>query len=762
MTKGFGLWGGIATSLFGLLTMALIPCAGAEDANESVADQPEEAEESAVRENSFERLAAEARSSVVVIESVDRTDREGGKGTGFVVREDGVIATNFHVIGEHRGFRVKFSDGKTYEPQAILAVDRDKDLALVQIDRKGLAPLPLGDSDELTPGQSILALGNPLGFDFSVSRGVVAALRELEGNPMVQVAMPIEPGSSGSPVLDMTGKVIGAVAIKSGGAIGFAVPVNDLKRLLAHPNPVPMKRWLTIGALDPKEWESVMGGLWKQRAGIIKASGIGSGFGGRMLCLYRDKPPTVPFEVEVEVRLEDESGAAGLAFHSDGGDVHYGFYPTAGSLRLTRFEGPTVFNWTILQTVQSDFYNQGEWNRVRVRLGEKGKLTCSVNDVVVIDLVDTDLKIGQVGLVKFRQPAAEFRRFRFAETLPVATVDAKTRKKALRFSKPLAKKDKLARSEIDQLIALGQPVFGILRERAKTLETEAQRLRKLADEVRERIVIEELAETLRHEDESLVNLLRAALLLARLDNEDFDLEIYLARAERIARNVADEFPEKATGEDKLRVLVAHLFDQLGYHGSTGDYVNRSNSYLNEVMDDREGLPITLTVLFIELANRLDLPVSGVGIPRHFIAMYREKPEAGKPEKKPKEILIDVFGGGKIVSREEAGELSGFVLDESDFEPASKRSIILRMLRNLLNGAETERDAPARMRYLDAILTIDPDDNYSRAMRAMVHYGEGRFEESLSDIEVLIEKSPDDPEIAPLREIRDRLRAREKE
>jgi serine protease Do len=713
-------------------------------------------------EDFVEQLAAKARPSIVVIESVDRNNREGGTGTGYVVREDGVIATNFHVIGEHRGFRVKLSDGKIYEPKAILAVDRDKDLALIQIDRKGLPTLSLGDSSDLTPGQGIMALGNPLGFDFSVSRGVVAALRALEGNDMIQVAIPIEPGSSGSPVLDVKGRVIGTIAIKSGGAMGFAVPVNDLRRLLENPHPIPMKRWLTIGALDPKEWQSIMGGIWKQRAGIIKADGMGSGFGGRMLCLRQGKAPKVPFDLEVEVRLENESGAAGLAFHSDGGDVHYGFYPTGGALRLTRFDGPTVFNWTILKTVENDAYNPGEWNRLRVSLGAKGELTCSVNDKVVIDLVDAHLTNGSLGLLKFRQPQAEFRRLRFANHLPIIQVDPLTQKQTERLIRPLSTKKSLEQKKIEQLVTLGQPVSGILLERAKNLEAEAGRLRYLADQVRERLIIKELVATLRHEDESSVNLLRAALLLARLDNEDFDLDVYLERVERIAGNVADAFPEKATGEKKLGTLVEHLFDQLGYHGSTGDYVNRSNSYLNEVIDDREGLPITLSILFIELANKLDLPVSGVGIPRHFIAMYREEPNAEQPKEKPKEILIDVFGGGKFVTRKEAAELSGLELTDDDFEPASKRSIILRMLRNLLNGAEQERDAKGRMRYLDAILAIDSADEYSRAMRAMINYGEGLFDEALLDIEILIEKNPEGPETAPLREIRERLINRGKE
>ena len=178
-----------------------------------------------------------------------------------------------------------------------------------------------------------LLLGQPLGYSHSVSRGVVAAIRELEdgdGRPMVQVAIPIEPGSSGSPTLDLDGRVIAILAIKSGGAMGFGIPSNALQDLLNKQNPIPMKKWLTIGALDDLEWKSTMGGSWKQRAGVITASGLGSGFGGRMLCLSQMPVHEVPHELEVEVKLEDESGAAGLVFHGDGKDAHYGFYPTNG------------------------------------------------------------------------------------------------------------------------------------------------------------------------------------------------------------------------------------------------------------------------------------------------------------------------------------------------------------------------------------------------------------------------------------------------
>ena len=729
-------------------------------AKEANATEPFPKDAKKLEADAFEKLAAKVKPSVAIIESADRLGREGGTGTGFVVREDGVIATNFHVIGEHRAFKVKFSNGKSYEPQEILAVDRERDLALVKIDLKGLPTLPLGDSDLLKPGQGILSVGNPLGYSYSVSRGVVAAMRELEkgdGKTMVQVAIPIEPGSSGSPALDLDGKVVAILAIKSGGAMGFGVPVNDLKRMLENPSPISMKHWLTIGALDSGEWNSVLGGNWRQRAGKIIASGMGRGFGGRMICLSKERPPKPPFELEVEVKLEDESGAAGLVFHSDEGEVHYGFYPTNGSLRLTRFDGPTVFNWTILRTTESEAYKKGDWNRIRVSLGEKGQLNCKVNGHTVVELTDKGLTSGSVGLCKFRQPGAEFRRFRFGKSLPSREIPKKVASKVREISRMLGSSDKLPSNEMDQLTEVGPSASIILLEEAKSLEDKAERIRSLAGRVREQSAIKELVSSVSPEKDEAVNLFLAALLIARLDNVDFDPEVYLRRIERIAKEVENGFPEEANDKQKLEHLAKYLFKELGFHGSTLDYYSRSNSYLNEVMDDREGLPITLSIVFIELAGRLDLPVTGLGIPGHFLAMYKEKSEENASKDKGKEILIDAFGG-KFITREEAAELSGVRLTEDDFVPATKRSIIKRMLRNLLNSAERERDSVARLRYLDTLLAIEPEDTYLRAMRAMVHYGERRFEDALQDIERLLENNPDAPETAPLRDIRDRLRA----
>jgi regulator of sirC expression with transglutaminase-like and TPR domain len=707
----------------------------------------------------FKNLATLIKPSVVVIESVDRNGYEGGRGTGFVVREDGVIATNFHVIGEHRDFSIRLSDGRTFRPHSILAIDRDRDLALIKIEAKALPVLQLGDSQDLIPGQAVLSIGNPLGYEHSVSRGVIAAIRELEfgdGKPMVQVAIPIEPGSSGSPALDLNGNVIAILSIKSGGAMGFGVPVNELKKLLGDLAPIPIKNWLTIGALDELEWKAMMNGSWKQRAGIISAVGLGNGFGGRMLCLNQTKFPKLPYEIEVEVKLENESGAAGLVFHSDGKDRHYGFYPTNGSLRLTRFEGPNVFSWTILQTIPSEAYRLNEWNRLRVRLEENGRMICSVNDEVVVDLVDRGLESGQVGLCKFREPTARFRFFRVSKRFPKSKVTPAFTNQVRKLVRPLLHRDTLETSEIDELVNMGNPTPQALRDHAMDLEKKAKEIKRLAGEVRERLVIEELAKSLRIEERGSVDLLRSALLIARLDNENFDLDSYLEKADLLASKIEKSFTKSSSQEEKLLILVKQLFGEMGFHGSTLDYHHRSNSYMNEVIDDREGLPITLSILLIELANRLDLPVSGLGLPGHFMAIYKEDPPGEKSGKrKSRELLIDSFGG-KIVSREEASRITGVTLEEEDFKPVSNRDIITRMLRNLIQSAEREEDSVARLRYVDAIIAIDPNDRYTRAMRAMIHYGEGRFTDALIDIDFLIEKNPDAPELDPLKVLRGRL------
>ena len=257
----------------------------------------------------------------------------------------------------------------------------------------------------------------------------------------------------------------------------------------------------------------------------------------------------------------------------------------------------------------------------------------------MIEVIDESLVEGRVGLCKFRSPTAEFRNFKQARRIPYSVITQETRQKVRKITRNLAKLDRLPDEDYDRLVKLGDQVPQALLDQAALLKKQSLELNKLSKNIRERLSIDELARSLAHEDENSVDLLHSALLIARLENPDFDLETYLKKAENLAQQISSHFPQQASGEEKLKILVHQLFQEMGFHGSTLDYSHPSNSYMNEVMDDREGLPITLSVLFIELANRLDLPVSGLGLPGHFIAVYREKSATNS-----KEILIDPFSG----------------------------------------------------------------------------------------------------------------------
>src|SRR5262249_43675706 len=227
--------------------------------------------------------------------------------------------------------------------------------------------------------------------------------------------------------------------------------------------------------------------------------------------------------------------------------------------------------------------------------------------------------------------------------------------------------------------------------RAKLLEQEAGQLRQLALAVHHRRVEADLARTLQGKEDD-IDLVHAALLVARLDNDELDIEPYRKEIDHMARDIQATLPKDADGQAKLTALNKYLFAERGFHGSRADYYNRSNSYLNEVIDDREGIPITLSVLYMGLARRIGLKVVGIPLPGHFVVRYQ--PEKGEGQ------LIDVFEGGKTLTRKEANQQvidqTGEPLADEELKPAGKKAIVIRMLHNLLGIAGRNRDAPGTL------------------------------------------------------------------
>jgi len=741
-----------------------------------------------------EQIAAKVKPSVVVVSVSGRDDNEQGLGTGFVISADGLIATNLHVIGEARPVSVKFADGRRFPVTEVHATEKSMDLVIVRIEAKDLVPLELGDSDALQPGQAVVAVGNPLGLQHSVVAGVASEKREVDGKPVIQLAMPIERGNSGGPLFDLHGRVMGVITLKSlvTENLGFAVVINALKPMLEKPNPIPMSRWSTIGAIDEREWSIVFGGRWRQRAGRITVDlsegaesihdaqnstvrnigpgqpgdapfpglpgfpgNAGAGFGGRALCLSKSDLPEVPFEVSVSVRFLPDSGAAGLVFHADGGDRHYGFYPSSGKLRLTRFQGPDAFSWKVLEEFPHKAYRPGEWNVLKVRVEADG-FQCFINDEPAVTSKDTGFTTGRVGLAKFRDTQAEFRHFRIGRDLPSSQPAAETAQRIRSTASSISVNGPVAGELVDQLLPDATSTSEVLRHESKQLELRAQKLKELAVAVHARRVQDEL-KTLFTGNSEQVDLLRAALLIARLDNEEVEVDSYLQAVERIVRDIRGELKADATEADRFAALNRHLFQELGFHGSRSHYYHRSNSYLNEVIDDREGLPITLSVLYIELARRLDLRVVGVPLPGHFVVRY--EPKEGSPQ------LLDPFEQGQPMSHADVlklvrEQLEGPVSDEqleaaarNFLQAAGSKAIVIRMLANLRNMAENDRDTEAVLRYLNAAVAIDADDLENRARRIDIEIRTDRLKEAIADIDWMLERRPEGLDVNRVSQLR---------
>ena len=175
------------------------------------------------------QIAQAATPSVVLIKTPI------GLGSGFIVTADGKIVTNFHVIRDVNQATVTTADGKAYQDVEVMALDPARDLAVLRTAARTPRPLILGDSGQVQPGEHVVAIGNPLGFGDTVSDGLLSAVRKLPQITLLQISAPISHGSSGGPVFNDHGQVIGvsALVVAGGQNLNFAIPINAVKGMLA-------------------------------------------------------------------------------------------------------------------------------------------------------------------------------------------------------------------------------------------------------------------------------------------------------------------------------------------------------------------------------------------------------------------------------------------------------------------------------------------------------------------------------------------------
>jgi serine protease Do len=227
--------------------LALVACAASPHAHAKVAAAPPRAAAPPpLRVLSTADIAAHGLPAVVTI----RTDET--LGTGFVVRADGWIATNLHVIvgGPHVKVTLRDLRGdRELDVVEVLAASPEHDLALLRVEAHGLPIVSLGDSDAMRPGDSVVAIGNPLGLEDTVSNGLVSARRTIDaGIEVLQISAPIAPGSSGGPIFNDRGEVIGVATavLEQGQNLNFGMPARYLVPMMKDPEPVPFPEFAKL------------------------------------------------------------------------------------------------------------------------------------------------------------------------------------------------------------------------------------------------------------------------------------------------------------------------------------------------------------------------------------------------------------------------------------------------------------------------------------------------------------------------------------
>jgi regulator of sirC expression with transglutaminase-like and TPR domain len=252
-----------------------------------------------------------------------------------------------------------------------------------------------------------------------------------------------------------------------------------------------------------------------------------------------------------------------------------------------------------------------------------------------------------------------------------------------------------------------------------------------ASSARERFV------AIAHLSDREIDLAEAALVIAAEEQSGLDPRPWLRHLEGLAAHLLPRVQGARDEFERLERLTEFLFGEVGLRGNTEDYYDPRNSLLDQVLDRRLGIPITLAVVCIEVGRRVGVPLDGVGFPGHFLLRHTRHPQ----------ILLDPFEGGRLLTVEDCQEILKRVSGgRIEFEPrllrpVGRRHILVRILNNL-RGVYVERDELERaLSVMDRILLLIPDDPDALRDRGLLALHWGDLPRGIADLERCLEVDP---------------------
>ncbi len=250
-----------------------------------------------------------------------------------------------------------------------------------------------------------------------------------------------------------------------------------------------------------------------------------------------------------------------------------------------------------------------------------------------------------------------------------------------------------------------------------------------------------------------IDLATAALLIAATEYPGMDIPQQLSVLDSLAGGASQRLGRQRDPLFSVNTLSEYLFDEVGFRGNEDDYYDPRNSYLNEVLRRRSGIPISLALVCVEVGKRLGIPLVGIGMPGHFLLRHRDL----------EDVFIDPFSRGILLSEEEcAGRMrqitqANVAWDPGLLSPVSNRDFIARMLRNLKGIYLQREDFQRSLAMIERIVLLRPELLEERRDRGLVLYQLGRYEDAREDLQNYLDSGPQAADLQGVRRIVNQIR-----
>jgi regulator of sirC expression with transglutaminase-like and TPR domain len=246
-----------------------------------------------------------------------------------------------------------------------------------------------------------------------------------------------------------------------------------------------------------------------------------------------------------------------------------------------------------------------------------------------------------------------------------------------------------------------------------------------------------------------IDLGHASLLIAREEYPDLDVGRYLSRLDGMAADIAPRLKEGEGPRSRVAHLNRLMFEEMGFQGNREEYFDPRNSFLNDVLDRRIGIPISLSTVYLEVGRRIGCPLAGVAFPGHFLVRLGGVSESS-------EILIDPFNRGRLMTEEDCRALLlEMYKGQLEYRPeflrrARNREILERMLNNLKGIYQQRRDFHMALKIQQLLLCIEPDRPDAIRDRGLIHYRLALIAEAAADLDRYLSLAPEAPDAPQIR------------